>query len=1548
MTKKRLDEAYTTAIAIIGMSGRFPGANTVEAFWANIAAGHKSIRFFSDEELLEAGVAPEDLKQPDYVKAGAIIQDIEDFDASFFGYTPREAEIMDPQQRIFLEVAWEALESAGYDAETYKGMIGVFAGSAISTYLLNNIFPQPEIVELMGPLQTSLGNDKDSLATRVSYKLNLRGPGIAVQTYCSTSLVAVHLACQSLLNYECDMVLAGGVALSVPQKCGYLYQEGGILSPDGECRTFDAGARGSVMGNGAGAVVLKRFTEALDDGDQIYAVIRGSAVNNDGRFRVSYTAPGLEGQSEVIAEALANAGVEAEAVSYIEAHGTATELGDSIELAAMMKAFGLSTQKKQFCAIGSVKPNVGHLDRASGVTGLIKTTLALHHKQLPPSLNFTQPNSDVDLINSPFYVNTALARWEQQASSPRRAGTSSFGLGGTNAHVVLEEAPERDPGSPSRSAQLLLLSARTETALQRMTENLALHLRQHPELDLADVAHTLQVGRGIFPYRRMLVCANREEAIELLEQPGQERVYTLQDAYRDRQVVFLLGGVGEQYASMASDLYRQEPFFREQTDHCLLVLKQRVGLDLTSLLFAEDKEGHHQQPGLDLKALLGRKTSLSQADLQLKQTALAQPAIFMIEYALARLLMHWGLQPKALLGHSLGEYVAACLSGVLSLEDALLVVAKRAEWIQNQQPGAMLAVELSEVEVQPFLEQQIELAIVHGVQQCVLAGPEAAIAALEERLKGQDIAARRVEATHAFHTSMLEPVRKALTTLLASIKLHKPAIPYISNVTGTWITAEQATSPAYWAEHMCSRVNFLQGMETLLQEQQCVALEIGLGQALSSYLKQFSASRGGTPALVFSTLPSRYHHQPDMQAVLAALGKLWLTGVQIDWSAFYEHEQRLRVPLPTYPFERQRYWIAAPQGSLQKQVALVDSGKKADSADWFYAPLWKQTALTQGKLANEPGPWLLFVDSAGLGEQLARKLREQNHRVICVYAHDAFVRRDEQTYALRPGERGDYEALSKELKAHGQIPRTVIHCWSAERDTPAADGQEYFQEKQQTGFYSLLFLLQTLSAQAYSQPLRIFVFSSHIQAVYGLEQLHPEKATIIGLCRVIPQEYIDTICRNVDILLPEKAEDAWDQRLISALTDEVLSDCIDPIAAYRGLTRWTQIYEPRRLDGASEPERCFRRNGVYLITGGLGGIGLYLTEYLARTVQATCVLITRSPFPDRQDWSAWLEQHAEEDPISGAIRRLLAIEQGGASVLVINADAADPLHMSRAVERVYQQYGALHGIFHAAGSSADIGFRPIQDIDREGCETHFRPKGAAIFALEQALQDRKLDFCLVFSSLSAVLGGLGFAAYAAANIFMDAYIYKHRQQPSDTPWRSVNWDTWRVKANAHGVLGATIARYEMTPEEGLTALVKAMGSGELHLVNSTGNLEARICQWVQTNSGAAKHEGSASMGRPALSTAYAPPENEIEERIVQIWQQLLGLEKIGIRDNFFELGGHSLTGTRLISRLRQEFQVNIPLASLFEAATVEDLALVVGELLLEEIERSDGLLLDAS
>ena len=514
--RDKLDAAYETAIAIIGMSGRFPGAQTVEAFWQNVAAGVKSIRFFTMEELAAAGVDTTLLQHPNYVKAGAVLEGFEQFDAAFFGFAPHEAELMDPQHRLFLECAWEALEDAAYDPQTSTGLIGAFGGTGFSSYLMYNLYLNPEIMDWVDPFQASVVNDKDSLASTVSYKLNLKGPSFTVQTFCSTSLVAVHLACQSLLNYECDLALAGGSAISVPHVTGYVYKEGGIVSPDGECRTFDAQAQGSIMGNGVGVVTLKRLAEALEDEDHIYAVIRGSAINNDGSMRVSYTAPGLDGQSEVIAEALGHAGVTAESISYIEAHGTATKLGDAVELAAMKKAFGLQTNKRQFCAIGSVKPNVGHLDRASGVTGLIKTALALQHQQLPPSLNFEHANAEVGLEDSPFYVNTQLRAWESQGA-PRRAGVSSFGLGGTNAHVVLEEAPERAPSSPSRPWQLLLLSARSETALEHATDHLRRSLHEQEEYHLADVAYTLQVGRSAFNHRQVVVCRDRAEAIKALQ-----------------------------------------------------------------------------------------------------------------------------------------------------------------------------------------------------------------------------------------------------------------------------------------------------------------------------------------------------------------------------------------------------------------------------------------------------------------------------------------------------------------------------------------------------------------------------------------------------------------------------------------------------------------------------------------------------------------------------------------------------------------------------------------------------------------------------------------------------------------------------------------------------------------------------------------------------------------------------------------------------------------------------------------------------------------------
>src|SRR6266568_3584401 len=1016
----------STDIAIIGLSGRFPGARNVDEFWQNLRNGVESISLFSDEELLQSGVDPSVLGDPNYVKAGAILEDIDKFDAAFFGFTPKEAQIMDPQHRLFIETAWNAIESAGYNPETYKGSIGLYAGSGLSTYLLNNLYSNAEVMDSAGIMQVVLGNDKDSLTTRVAYLLNLTGPCFSVQTYCSTSLVAVSIACSSLLNGDCDMALAGGVLVSVPQKAGYYYQEGGIASPDARCRAFDARAKGSPLGNGVGVVVLKRLEDAVADGDTIHAVIKGSAINNDGSLKAGYTAPGVRGQSGVIVEAQANAGVEAESISYIETHGTGTPLGDAAELTALIKSFSESTDKQGFCAIGSAKTNVGHLDRAAGVTGLIKTVLSLKHKLVPPSLNYEEPNPQINLQDSPFYVNTELREWKTNGF-PRRAGVSAFGMGGTNAHVILEEAPVLEFSAPGRAYKLILLSARTETALEMATAKLHAYLQQHTDVDLADVAYTLQVGRKTFDRRRLLVCRDREDALHALETRATTRVVNSTPARSDRSVAFLLPGLGEQYAGIAQELYQEEPVFRKIVDYCCSFIHTHLGLDLQSAFWPGEPRfntnghaGTSNQAELNLRALLRRDASNGHSENrpsgavgQLRHTALAQPTVFVIEYALAQLLQHWGIRPQALLGYSLGEYVAACLSGVLSLEDALTVVTRRAQMIAQLPEGAMLAVALSEQEVQPFLDEQVCLAASNGPLTCVLAGPLEAMEHVEARLAAREVATRRIETSHAFHSPMLEPLREAVRELLRGVALHEPQIPYLSNVTGTWITAEQATDPAYWAEQMCQPVRFGEGVGCLLQETEYVLLEVGPGQSLSALVKQHPACGHERFSLVIATLPSVYERQPEYTSLLAALGKLWLAGVTPDWTGFYAQERRQRVPLPTYPFERQRYWIEPPRAQVQvlvEQTSSVPKGKKPDIADWFYLPRWEQAPLQEHFKQDKQtlrSPYLVFLDTCGIAERVVKRLEQEGHTVICVQAGGKFAQCEENIFSIRPDQSVD-------------------------------------------------------------------------------------------------------------------------------------------------------------------------------------------------------------------------------------------------------------------------------------------------------------------------------------------------------------------------------------------------------------------------------------------------------------------------------------------------------------------------------------------------------------
>ncbi len=943
-------QEYSYDIAIIGMAGRFPGAKNVDEFWENIRDGVESITFFSDEDALAAGVNPELLKKPDFVKAHGILDDVEMFDASFFDMSPRDAGFLDPQHRIFLECAWEALENAGYDSETYKGRIGVFAGTSFSTYLLRNILPNNLVsFPTADRLEMALTNHKDTMPMRVSFHMNLTGPSISLGTTCSTSLVAVHLACQSLLGFQSDMVMAGASFVRIPPKEGYLFQEGMIYSPDGHIRTFDADSRGIVTGAGAGIVVMKRLEEAIADGDFIHAVIKASAVNNDGSTKIGYTAPSVDGQAEAISEAISLAGIDSDSISYIEAHGTGTELGDPVEIASMTKAFRATasdpgTRKKNFCAVGSSKPNIGHLNHASGMAGLIKTVMALKHRQLPPSINFKKPNPKIDFDSSPFYVNSTLKEW-QTGGTPRRAGVNAFGIGGTNAHIVLEETPAQAPPEKSRGCHLLVISAKTAAALEAATSNLIGHFKKYPDINLADAAYTLQMGRRAFNYRRMLVCRDREEAVNSLEIRDPEKVF---NAFRKsaRPVVFMFSGQGSQYMNMALELYNREPEFREQIDYCSKILKPHIGHDLRHLLY----------PGI---------AEAEEAAQQLEQTGIAQPALFVVEYALARLWMQWGVQPAAMIGHSIGEYTAACLAGVFSLEDALLLVAARAKMMQQMPPGKMLAVSLPAQEIEPLLAGgSLSLAVINGPSRCVLAGKEDAVKALQQQLNQKGIVCGLLHTSHAFHSEMMEPVVKPFSEHLGKIVLNPPKIPYLSNLTGTWITDEQAVNPGYWSQHLRNTVRFGDGLKKLLQDPGQILLEVGPGRTLSTLAQQHPDKNPGQPVLTSVRHPLENHS--DSAFLLNALGRLWLAGAGTDWSGFYKNEHRRRIPLPTYPFERRYYWIDAPkpaghspapaQMSWEKKPETEQ--KEEDNSSFFFGPkMTSRTAPGNEKENKIAGAW---------------------------------------------------------------------------------------------------------------------------------------------------------------------------------------------------------------------------------------------------------------------------------------------------------------------------------------------------------------------------------------------------------------------------------------------------------------------------------------------------------------------------------------------------------------------------------------------------------------
>ncbi|MBD2344916.1 SDR family NAD(P)-dependent oxidoreductase [Anabaena subtropica FACHB-260] len=1523
VTNNFINSLNEDEIAIIGMAGRFPGADKIDSFWQNLSNGVESISFFTNEELISAGVNSELLSDRNYVKASGVLEDIELFDAAFFGFSPREAEITDPQHRLFIECVWSALENAGYNSENYQGQIGLFAGVAASTYLLSNLYSNQDLMESVDSYQILIGNDKDFLPTQISYKLNLRGPSINVQTACSTSLVAVHLACQSLMNGESDIALAGGVSATVPQKTGYRYQQGGIHSPDGHCRAFDAQAQGTIGGNGLGVVVLKRLEDAVADGDFIHAVIKGSAVNNDGSLKIGYTAPSVDGQREVILEALALARVEPETITYIEAHGTGTQLGDPIEIKALTEAFRASTHKKGFCAIGSVKTNVGHLNTAAGVTGLIKTVLALKHQQIPASLHFENPNPEIDFANSPFYVNTKLSDW-QTNGIPRRAGVSSFGIGGTNAHIILEEAPaigkqgSRGAEEQGRKYHLLILSAKTESALETATQNLSQHLILHPDINLADVAYTLQVGRKAFDHRRIVVCHDKEDAIKALNDLDPQRVLTNYHKPSHRPVIFMFSGQGGQYANMAKELYESEATFKQHIDICAAILQPHLGIDIRCLLYPKEED-------------------IETASLQLQQTALTQSALFVIEYALAQLFIEWGISPAAMIGHSIGEYVAATIAGVFSLEDALAIVAKRGQLMQQLPTGSMLAIRLPAENVQLLLDaHSLEIAVINSPSSCVVSGTNEAVTALQEELSSQGIECSLLHTSHGFHSLMMEPILEEFVQWVSKFQLNPPRIGFISNVTGSWMTPEQAINPSYWSQHLRQTVRFSDGISQLIKQFEGVFLEVGPGRTLSTLTKQHLEQNA--PQVVLTSLRHVKEQVSDSSLLLQTLGRLWLAGVEIDWSGFYSHEQRHRLPLPTYPFERLRYWIDAKKQGQDSDVydglslrTPKSQGKKPDIADWFYIPFWKPSLPpVQQELVSQKFCTLVFIDECSLGTKLVEKLEKQNQDVITVRIGENFTEIGESKYIINPENNRDYNTLIEHLCTQNKLPKTIVHLWNV---TPSLD--QNLEQAQTRGFYSLLFLAQALGKLETVNDFQITVISNNLQPVTGGEVLCPEKATLLGPVKVISQEYANIKCRSIDITLPLSG--SWqEEKLIEKLLAELTVYDAEKIIAYRNLNRWVQSFEPVRFDKTQIDNPRLREKGVYLITGGLGGIGLVLAEYLAQTVQAKLVLLARSAFPKRDEWEQWLATHDQADSTSYKIRKVQELENFGAEVLVMSADVSNIQQMQGAIAQAQQQFGQLNGVIHAAGVA---GGGLIQQKTQEEAENILSPKVQGTIVLDAIVKNIPLDFFILVSSKNSILGGFGQVDYSGANAFLDAFAhYNASKQGIFTT--SINWDTWQEVGMAVNTeisqqlqdLRTKSLQQGILPHEGIDAFVRSLGSTMPQVVVSTSDLFSSIkeynsdkeIQFIEVLE--TVNQSNSQYPRPELNNDYVAPRNEIEKQLVDIWQQILGVKQIGIYDNFFELGGDSLIGIQLIAKLNNLFNLNISIAKLYECPNISSMS----------------------
>lgn len=1473
-------------IAVIGMSIKAPGHEDIEAFWNNLKAGVETIQHFTEEELLEAGVPENLLKDERYIRSGSYLNGKENFDAAFFGYLPGEARLMDPQTRVFHEVVWSAIENAGYDPACYKGLVGLYAGSKINVkWQAHSLLNRQGAADSFAAAYLS---DKDYLNSLIAHKLNLRGAVSTVNTACSTSLVAVHQAVKSLQSGENDIAVAGGITLRSNLKEGYLYEAGMINSNDGHNRAFDTLSSGTISGEGAGAVVLKRLDRAIADGDAVLAVIKGTAVNNDGNRKVGFTAPSIEGQVEVIKSAQMAAGVDAKTIGYIEAHGTATRLGDPIEVQALNQAFGFTGNK--YCALGTVKSNMGHLDSAAGIVGLIKTVLCLKHKQLVPSLHFNVPNAEIDFEAGPFYVNTELKEWESE-NGPLRAGVSSFGIGGTNAHVILEEPPRLEVSSNADQLQIITLSAKTKDALTRQRERLKAFLMRNEGIAIADLSWTLQNRRAAFTHRLSFAADDMNTVISQLADAADAHSGIVKPGRKE--LIFMFPGQGSQYLNMGKSLYEQEPVFREIMDQCFTIAKEINGIDYKVVLYPENEE----QPEL------------------INQTRFTQPILFIFEYSLAKQLGAYGLNPDRMIGHSVGEYVAACLSGVLTLKDALYLVIKRGELIQSLPPGAMLGIAASVSAVEPLLSEKISIAAINTKESCVLSGEENEISKLEDVLMEKGIAFKRLHTSHAFHSEMMEPVTDLFSGIVKDVEIHKPVIPYISNVTAREVNFEMLANPEYWSAHIRGTVRFSEGLENLLSDEHVIFIEVGPGKTLSDFVRQHQDGLSGNRVLNLIRHPKEL--VADRRYLYSSLGKAWVYGAQLNWTVLHQDSSKRTVSLPSYPFEKVAYPIGHDVYKIITDgLSRQDHERREDFSKWFYEPTWKRMRL--GPL-NAPvsisGCHLVFMDDAGVAEELVTHLKKQGEQIIQVRAGNDYACISDGIYEINPAEYEDYGQLFSSLGDQNIHPENITHLFGIHDETYWLSNDSCELD---SGFYSVLHVVKQINNLTAGKLVNLNIATSDLQPVFECRQNDALKSLVSGMLNVVSQENPLIRTKHIDISLSEGTALAGIH-----LLKEITTADPERFVAYRFNHRWVKGYEAIQMDhSVVNTTSKIKKGGVYLITGGLGNLGFAYAKWLQDQYQASLILTGRRDIIIE-----------EESPESSRLRQL----QESGPVHYFSANGSSLKAMERAIYFAELEFGPCNGVIHAAGIVQGRSVRGINFLKVEDCEEQFDSKVKGVDVLVELFRERTLDFCLLVSSLSTVLGGKEFAAYAAANTYLD-YI---SQSGGIKNCISINYDGLNF--------GTENVVHAMDPTEMIKVLEAALSLENVpQLIISVTDLHHRIARWTSppdqhdTPHIAEVPGQDLTFNRENLTSLYTVAATATESRLQQLFETFFALGGIGTNDNFFDLGGDSLKAMTISNHIYKLFDIELSLKDFYTSPTIRSLAKEIDlALTIKDISKSD-------